>query len=243
MRRYRQFGWKDSTFRICTTEFAAATAEIVQQRGELECYISRHAAFRTALEPVPLLPAAPLSARRMAAAAALTGVGPMAAVAGALAQLAAEAAVRAGASEAVVDNGGDVYLVSDRTVLVGLFSGPGSPIKDRLAFAVSPAAMPLAICSSSARLGHSKSFGDCDLATVTARDAALAAAAATLACNLVRSVADMDSALARVQSIRGVAGVLLVKAGRVGLAGALPALVRNRDTDTEHKITRHRRTW
>jgi ApbE superfamily uncharacterized protein (UPF0280 family) len=98
--------------------------------------------------------------------------------------------------------------------------------------------MPLAVCSSSGRLGHSFSFGDCDLATVVARDAALADAAATLAGNLVRRESDIPAALERVAGLPGVAGLIIVKGEKVGMAGRLPRLVRHADARYDLKITR-----
>ena len=173
----------------------------------------------------------------MARAATAVGVGPMAAVAGTMAQMAAEAAIRDGADEAIVENGGDTYLVCDSPVTVGLYAG-NTPLVDRLAFAIQPDQSPLAVCSSSGRMGHSTSLGDCDLATVTARDASLADAAATQAANLVKTADDIDSALERIAGIDGVDGVLLVKGDRIGLIGNLPSLVRNRDADLGLKVTR-----
>jgi ApbE superfamily uncharacterized protein (UPF0280 family) len=84
------------------------------------------------------------------------------------------------------------------------------------------------------------SFGDCDLATVVSSDAALADAAATLACNLVRNPGDIDAALKRLAAIPGVEGVLIVKEDRVGLAGELPELIRHRDAGLRFKVTRDR---
>ena len=75
---------------------------------------------------------------------------------------------------------------------------------------------------------------------MTAADAGFADAAATLACNLVRAPSDIDPVLDRISRLRPGTGVLLVKDDRIGLAGALPQLVRNRDKHTEQKITRHR---
>jgi hypothetical protein len=177
----------------------------------------------------------------MAAGAAAAGVGPMAAVAGAMAQLAAEAGIAAGADEAIVENGGDMFLVCRRTVVVGLFAGR-SPLSDRLAFAVEPDAAPLAICSSSGTMGHSLSLGRCDLATVVAADAAIADAAATAAANMVSTPDDVDATLEAISAIQGVAGVLLVKDDRIGLAGRLPKLVHNRDVELSLKITRDPRS-
>jgi ApbE superfamily uncharacterized protein (UPF0280 family) len=70
------------------------------------------------------------------------------------------------------------------------------------------------------------SFGLCDLATIVAKDAALADAAATQAGNLVKTVEDVDAALEQILRIEGVAGVMLVKDDRVGLAGHLPRLTK-----------------
>lgn len=161
----------------------------------------------------------------MAHAAQLVGVGPMAAVAGAMAQLAAEAALAAGASEVIVDNGGDIYLQITEPAVIGLGTGTRQ-LADRLAFSLRAKDTPLAICSSSGRMGHSTRLGKCDLATVVAADAALADAAATQAANLVKTVEDVDSALERIAAIDGIDGVLIVKDDRVGLAGKLPSLVK-----------------
>ena len=164
----------------------------------------------------------------------------MAAVAGAIAEQAARTALAAGACEAIVENGGDVFLASQSPVVVALYAGAvrGQPLSGRLALRVEPARMPLAICSSSGLMGHSLSFGLCDLATVTASDAALADAAATRCGNLVRTEADIAPALEAVRAIRGVKGVLIVKGGRVGLAGDLPELVRSTDASLEDKVSR-----
>jgi len=149
----------------------------------------------------------------------------MAAVAGAMAQLAAYAALLAGAQEAIIDNGGDIYLLATRPVLISIHTGT-SHIGDKLAFSLQPSDTPLSLCSSSGKMGHSTSLGLCDLATVIAKDAALADAAATLAANLVKTIDDVDLSLERVMAIPGIEGVLIVKEDHVGLAGKLPPLVK-----------------
>jgi ApbE superfamily uncharacterized protein (UPF0280 family) len=109
-RTYRTFTHHEAVLRICCDQFDVVVAEIVRQRRILEDYITRHPSFQSALAPIDLRADAPEVARRMAWAARRAGVGPMAAVAGAMAQIAAEAALAAGAEEAIVDNGGDIYL-------------------------------------------------------------------------------------------------------------------------------------
>ena len=224
-RVYRRFVHKEAAFRICCERFAAVTAEIVRQRRILEDYIRRHPKFGTSFDPLEVFGDAPESARRMARAARLAGVGPMAAVAGAMAELAGEAGLLAGADEVIVDNGGDIYLRVVEPVVISLHTGTAK-IGDRLGFSVRPPETPLAVCSSSGRMGHSASLGDCDLATVVARDAALADAAATHAANRVKGVEDVDAALEAIAAIPGIDGVLIVKADRIGVAGKLPEMVR-----------------
>jgi ApbE superfamily uncharacterized protein (UPF0280 family) len=202
--------------------------EVKRLRSVLEEYIVRDAEFRSSLVPVALLPDAPEVAVRMAGAAEKCGVGPMAAVAGAVAQMSVEAALSAGAEEAIVENGGDIFLMSTREVYVGLFAGK-HPLSGRLAFRIDRGMMPLSICSSSSRFGHSMSFGDCDLATVISTDGALADAAATMTGNSVKSVKDVERALEKTTSVPGVHGVLIIKGDKVGVAGNLPPLVRCND--------------
>jgi hypothetical protein len=163
----------------------------------------------------------------------------MAAVAGAIAQAAALAAIQAGAAEAIVENGGDLYLHSNAEVLVGLFAGTPR-FSASLAFRVAPGKLPLAICSSSGTMGHSLSFGKCDLATVVSRSAALADAAATRAGNLVTRASDIPRALEAVLSIPGVDGLLLIKDDKLGMAGNLPELIKNADCEVFAKITREK---
>jgi len=213
--------------RICCRCYEAVTDEIVRRRRELDDYIAGHQEFGSSLEPLVLEAGAPESARRMSAAADLVGVGPMAAVAGTMAQLAAEAGLRAGAEEVIVENGGDIYLRVNEPGLIGLYSGK-TKLGDRLGFLVMPEDGPMALCSSSGMMGHSMSMGTCDLATVSARSAALADAAATQAANLVRKEKDVDTALERIMTVEGIEGVMVVKGDRVGMAGKLPELVRLR---------------
>jgi ApbE superfamily uncharacterized protein (UPF0280 family) len=224
-RTYRTFTYREAVFRICCEKFDAVAAEVARQRRILEEYISRHPEFQKSLEPLELLAGAPEVAQNMARAAKLAGVGPMAAVAGAVAQLAGRAALDAGAREVIVDNGGDIYVCAAEPVIIGLKTGT-TEVAEKLAFSLKPGDTPISICSSSGKMGHSMSLGECDLATVVAKEAALADAAATAAANLVRNVDDIDPALENISSIEGVDGVMIVKGARVGLAGKLPPLFR-----------------
>jgi ApbE superfamily uncharacterized protein (UPF0280 family) len=241
MRYYQRYTYRGANFRLASSHSQVILREIRRQRRILEAYIQRHPEFASALEPLPLLPRAPEVARRMQAAAEATGVGPMAAVAGTMAQLAVEAARAAGAAEAIVENGGDIYLDSPETVTVALYAG-NHPLSGKLALRIDPHSMPLAVCSSSGTMGHSLSFGDCDLATVVAPDGALADAAATLAGNLVKTPEDIPGVLERIAALAGISGLLIVKGDKVGLAGNLPDLIRHSDPGFTDKITKDARS-
>ncbi|MDX9800743.1 MAG: UPF0280 family protein [Spirochaetia bacterium] len=239
-RQYRSFSWKGANFRISSSAFDLITEEIIKQRKILSQYILEHEDFLTSLVPIAGIDKeSPDIVKRMHRASLLTGIGPMASVAGVNAQLAAEAAVASGADEAVIENGGDIYLFTRKETVIALYAGTGV-LSGRLAVKIKPEMTPLSICSSSGKMGHSLSLGNCDLATVTAVDGALADSGATLACNLVKKEKDIAPALERIMSIKGIQGVLIVKNEKIGIAGKFPELVRNIDKNTETKITKEK---
>lgn len=241
MRAIRSFTWKDTNLKVCSDRFDLVTRAIVAHRTELEQYIISHPQFQLSLTGVELLEHAPEVARRMAAAAALTGLGPMASVAGTLAQIGVEAAMADGCSEAIVENGGDMFVLSGEPVTVGIYAGRELEGAN-LAFRLHPDELPVALCSSSSTMGHSLSFGNCELVTVIAREAALADSAATLACNRIHREEDLEAVLNEVGALGGIQGLLAVKNGKIGLWGELPEIVRNQDKTTRRKVTRDSRS-
>lgn len=241
MRQFRTFSFKDTHLKVYGSEYDKITEVIVQERKKLEAYILRHPEFKNALSPIALLPEAPEIAQKMVKASTATGLGPMASVAGTLAQIGVEAAKEAGCNEAIVENGGDMYIMSPTPVTIGIYAGKNS-IGAQLAFQLTPEELPLAICSSSSKMGHSLSLGDCELATVIAKDAALADSVATLTCNSICHETDVELVLDKVGQIEGIRGILVVKNSKIGLWGNLPKLVRNQDNETLAKITKDPRS-
>lgn len=215
--------------------FATVTAEerflelaertIAAARADIESVIAEQPLFLRSLEPLPVDMAAPPVARRMAAAAALAGVGPMAAVAGAIAQVTVEALVAGGARHVIVDNGGDVVLCIDRPVVVGIFTGTAA-IRD-IALRCEPRRGIFSVCTSSGTVGHSLSFGRADAATVIAANGCLADAAATALGNRVRERTEESvRAAIRESLLPEIEGVLVVAGKHMGLGGALPEIIR-----------------
>jgi len=202
-----------------------AEQTIIATRETIEAFIATQPRFRTTLEPLAVENEAPLVIRLMAAAAARAGVGPMAAVAGAIAQSTVEALVAAGAAHVIVDNGGDIVLFIDRPVTIGIFTGPAK-IKD-IALRFLPRPGIFSVCTSSGTVGHSLSFGRADAATVIAHDGYLADAMATALGNRVKESTqkDIEEAI-QVSLIDGVEGLLVVANDHLGIGGELPEIVR-----------------
>ena len=187
-------------------------------RGEIQAYMTLDPRFRTSLAPVDILPQASEIVRRMAAGARLAGVGPFAAVAGTIAQLAAEY-FKDRSPEMLVENGGDIYIQGCRERIIGLLPDVNS--KAMLGLRIEGDALPLAVCSSSASIGHSLSFGQGELATVLAVDGAFSDAAATALCNMLQTAEDIPLAVKQAQAWAkyGLKGVFVQCGERLGMWG------------------------
>ena len=134
-RTFHKFTYKDSNFRLCCRDVLRMKNEIIRQRTILEEYIVRQPEFKTSLVPLSPLKEAPEIAVHMCRAAMDVGVGPMAAVAGAIAQCVAETAVNEGDEDVIVENGGDIFMVVSNPLSIGIHAGPKSPFNG-LAFRV-----------------------------------------------------------------------------------------------------------
>jgi ApbE superfamily uncharacterized protein (UPF0280 family) len=196
-----------------------AYERLFRHRQGLEEYIRQHPEFEEALTPLPPDPLAPAIIRDMLAAGRTAGVGPMAAVAGAVAQYVGNDLL-ALSSEIIIENGGDLFIFCRESLTVGLFAG-ASPLSQRIGVSLPPAAGPVGLCTSSGTVGHSLSFGRADAVTVLSSSAILADAAATAVGNRVRTRQDLSEAIAFAQTIPGVDGVLIVLGDQLGLWGDL----------------------
>jgi ApbE superfamily uncharacterized protein (UPF0280 family) len=149
----------------------------------------------------------------------------MAAVAGALADLAVKEMVSAGAKVAVVENGGEISAVSELPIDVALLAGD-TPLSRKVGFRLEK--FPVGVATSSATFGYAFSLGEADSVTIFSKDACLADAAATAVCNAVKGE-DCDSAVKHgievAMSIGDVKGVLIIFRGKVAVAGEIPKLI------------------
>ena len=189
-------------------------------RGSIKSYIALHPEFATSLSPLPVKKNAPDIIRSMSQAASFTGVGPMAAVAGSIAQAVAEKFAPQ-SPDILVENGGDTYLFSGRERTIGLLTDPGQEMS--LGLKLVPADFPCSLCASSGRIGHSLSLGQGDLVVVKSQSGALADAAATALANLLGDKEDVNKILERAKELqdKGVLGVFAQCDDQLGAWGEL----------------------
>ncbi|MEW6659838.1 MAG: UPF0280 family protein [Thermodesulfobacteriota bacterium] len=192
---------------------------VLQERRQLESYLAGHPGFLETLAPWPEDPFAPGVVREMIAAAARVGVGPMAAVAGTLAQRVGRA-LSPQSPEVIVENGGDIYLKLQQPATIALFAGK-SPLSGKVGLKIDPAWGPLGVCTSSGTVGHSLSFGRADAACVLAADAALADAAATALGNRVPDAGAIATALEWAGTVPEILGAVVIVGEKMGAWGQI----------------------
>lgn len=194
-----------------------ALSSVHRLRSSLESYITAHSPFLTSLNPLPYDEWAPEIVRDMLRASATAKVGPMAAVAGAMAEQVGRDLLRH-TRNVIVENGGDIYLKSHDDVHIGLFAG-SSPLSGRVSIRIRKEEMPLGVCTSSGTVGHSLSFGRTDACCVKSASVALADAAATAVGNIVQSKRDIQNGLKVGMNIDGVLGIVIVIGDQMGAVG------------------------
>ena len=201
----------------CRNLYEPALISVKKYREQLESYIKLHPEFLTGLKPLEAAQDAPQIVRRMCDAAQKAGVGPMAAVAGAVSELVGRDLLRF-SPEIIVENGGDIFIKTDIPRKIGVYAG-NSPLSGKIALEILPAMTPMGICTSSGTVGHSLSFGKADAAVVLARDTFISDAAATAMGNTVKTADDIEKALEFVSGIDGVSGALIVIGDKLGAWG------------------------
>ncbi len=229
-RFYRDFSttvrWKTYRVKVETSDlYVRSTRKLSRKieslvkkyRREIESHINRQPDFLTSFRPVKVFKGTPPIIRAMYRASEKAGVGPMAAVAGAIAQFVGEE-IGHRREEVVIENGGDIYIRITRPLTLTVFAGD-SPFTGKIGIKVFPSLSPLGVCTSSATVGHSLSFGRADAFTVLAVDAALADAVATGGCNRITSERDIEGALEYAMGIEGVIGAFAIYRDHLGAKG------------------------
>jgi len=199
-------------------------AYVLKYRAEIERYLKANPQFEKSFSPCRAKYDAPAIIKEMANAARKAKVGPMAAIAGTMAEFVGKDLLEF-TDEIIVENGGDLFLKINQPRKVGVFAG-NSPFSEKIALEIEPREKPFSVCTSSGTVGHSFSFGKADAVIVIAKSAALADAAATAIGNDVKEISDIDHALKHAKKIRGLDGVLIIKDDQMGALGKIKLVPR-----------------
>jgi uncharacterized protein len=192
---------------------------VIEQRGYIEGYINRYPEFSRTLTPWADDPMAPPIIQDMIAAGKNAGVGPMAAVAGAMAERVGRSFLAA-SDELIIENGGDIFLSTRRTLSVAIYAGH-SPLSLKVGLKIKPSLEPLAICTSSGTVGHSLSYGKADAVCVVSRSCALADAGATAIGNHINCPEEIETAFGWGRKIPGILGILVIIEEKMGMWGEI----------------------
>ena len=213
---------RDTDLQILTDQDVGKKAQdlALKYRLQVESYISQHADFLKSLVPLPNDTLAPLIVRDMLAAGRAAGVGPMAAVAGAIAEAVGRELVSGGCREVMVENGGDIFLCRSTECTVAIFAGE-SVLSMRVGVRLASAKTPVGICTSSGTIGRSLSLGRADSVTVLSASTPLADAVATRLGNVVGSEKNITEALALAEFIPGVIGAVIICGDKLGAVGQI----------------------
>ena len=194
-----------------------AQKSLIKHRNSLEEYIKNHPEFRTSLLPLPEDKFAPPIIREMLDKSKTCGVGPMASVAGAVAEFMGYDLLDQ-TKNLIIENGGDIFLKSKNKLTVSIYAGV-SRLSYKVNILVKPDETPLGICTSSSTVGPSLSFGKADAVCVISKSATLADAAASAIGNRVKSKTDIKSALDYGIKIPGVKGIIIICGNDMGAIG------------------------
>lgn len=182
-------------------------------RHKIEAYISAHPEFATTLAPYEKDPYAPPLIGEMIHFTRKLGVGPMASVAGAIAEYVGKGILNL-TNQVIVENGGDIFLKANRPVTVAILAGD-SPLSEKFGLLISPKRIPLGVCSSSGRVGHSLSMGVSDVVCLVATSAILGDGAATALGNEIKKKSDLEKVALYAKRIKGVLGGVAIMADRM----------------------------
>ncbi len=190
---------------------------ILKYRSILKKYISIHPLFLTTLKPIPIETGAPQIIRSMAESAEIASVGPMAAVAGAIAHFVGQELAEF-SDEVIIENGGDIYLRSLKDRLIGIYAGK-SPLSGKIGLTIPGKETPLGVSTSSGTVGHSLSFGKADAVVVLAGTAVISDAVATAIGNLVIQSSDIPEGIEQARKMASVRGIVIIKDEEMGAWG------------------------
>lgn len=212
---------KETDLFCCTSVDVRRTIEarVLAYRIQLEAYIRQRPEFVESLVPIPADLLAPRIAKEMIEASAAVGVGPMACVAGAIAEFVGRD-IDALTDEYILENGGDICIKTrhPRTVMI---YAKDSPYSNRIGLNLKAQETAYGVCTSSGTVGHSLSMGRADAVCVVGRSALFCDGLATRIGNLVNKEGDIAGAIEEAKMFPGITGLVIVMGKSLGIWGDL----------------------
>ncbi len=210
-------GESDLLIRADRDLYSEAHKILSSLRHDMESYIDGDRSFLTSLEPLSVPATAPEIVKIMAKAGNEFGVGPMAAVAGAIAERVARDLARF-SKNVIVENGGDIYMFSKSPITSAIYAGD-SPLSMKLGIALEPSPAGASVCTSSGTVGHSLSYGNADAVTILSVYGSMADAAATAICNIVKSDKDLEQAIDFARNFKQIIGLVIIIKEKIAVFG------------------------
>lgn len=223
----RHFEYEQSAVTVICDEIYVSKAieSVIECHDIIARQIATDPFFGTTFEPY-LSQSNHLVIEKMCQASMKSNVGPMASVAGAIAEYAVNAVIEEGSTFIIIDNGGDIALHTDKEVTIGLNCSDNR--LNKIGLRIKPCDGVLGVCTSSGKIGPSISFGNSELSTVISENVVLADALATHLGNLTINgeKETLNNALKKIIAVEGVIGALTYVDGNLAMLGNVPKLVK-----------------
>jgi ApbE superfamily uncharacterized protein (UPF0280 family) len=228
------FSEKESDITIISESknaISSAKEEFYIHRKILEKFILTHKEFQTTFSPIKVESKEKII-NLMIEGAELCDVGPMATVAGAFADIMLNVMKQESEANpipariALVENGGEIAIDSEKPMKVALYAGENK-LQLNIGFLIEKKDCPIGIASSSAKIGHAVSLGQSDVVTIFANNATIADGAATKIGNLVKGddvERSIQKALDKTDEIEGVLGAFICRNDKIGYSGRIPKM-------------------
>ncbi|MBO5933372.1 MAG: UPF0280 family protein [Bacteroidaceae bacterium] len=196
-----------------------ALSIIIKLRNLMDSYLLLDPEYKTSLVPYFPQTPAPQIFHDMSAVCKRSEIGPMSAVAGAVAKYTAlELKQKFPYREIMVENGGDIYIDIKEDIDIAVFAGQ-SPLSNRVGLHIPASVSPVGVCTSSGTVGPSLSFGKADAVMIVCKDVLLADSYATAMANRVKTTADIESVIDYISVRSDILGALIVKDDKMAVTG------------------------
>ena len=176
---------------VCAERF------VRELRTDMDRWIGSHPDYAQALTPFQASGDAPGIFKEMSRVTQTSGIGPMSAVAGAVALKV-----------------GDLCQDMDISVFAG-----SSPLSEKVGLHIEAAYAPLGICTSSGTVGPSLSFGKADAVMIVCSDVMLADTYATAFANTIQTAEDVQTCIEKIREQEDILAAIAIKDDKLGICG------------------------